>query len=346
MKKMILLFRIMLLAFLSSCSKEGESSAGTHNLSGNLFIQFTDEVSVYNLTDNKYTEKVAKVSLTNVLETYDVSWDTSKVLFTLDVKGFNHKRIVYRSISDPVTHQEVKTDGKNIHDFEYEWGDVRPLKAFISPNEKYIALEGQGYSDMPMIIIEADKDNEVGRCNPSNVKYYDWGKPVWTLDNTLYVQVGNSVYKMSPADGYKTYQKVCSADGGGSYRVNPQGTKFVYCKDKHLWLCDIDGSNRQQITTSTTYDWASWDGEGFPTFSPDGKYIAFTSRGSRGMAWSDHDYPDGSWVGAVGGKFGYISVIPANGKLYNLDDKNSGAISLTRSGNRGIPCDGHLVWRR
>ncbi|MFJ1438779.1 hypothetical protein ACILPE_03445 [Capnocytophaga canimorsus] len=64
------------------------------------------------------------------------------------------------------------------------------------------------------------------------------------------------------------------------------------------------------------------------------------------MAWSDHDYPDGSWVGAVGGKFGYISVIPADGKLYNLDDKNSGAISLTRSGKRGIPCDGHLVWRR
>ncbi|WP_212923831.1 TolB family protein [Capnocytophaga cynodegmi] len=342
---MILLFRIMLLAFLSSCSKESESSAGAHNLNGNLFIQFTDEVSVYNLTDNKYTEKVAKVSLTNVLETYDVSWDTSKVLFTLDVQGFNHKRIVYRSISDPVTHQEVKTDEKNIHDFEYEWGDVRPLKAFISPNEKYIALQGQGYSDMPTIIIDAHKDNEVGRCDPP-AGYNDWGKPVWTLDNTLYVQVGNSVYKMSPDDGYKTYQKVCSADGGGSYRVNPQGTKFAYYKDKHLWLCNIDGSNRKQITTSKTYDWASWDGEGFPTFSPDGKYIAFTSRGSRGMAWSDHDYPDGSWVGAVGGKFGYISVIPADGKLYNLDDKNSGAISLTRSGNRGIPCDGHLVWRR
>ncbi|ATA88776.1 hypothetical protein CGC58_02965 [Capnocytophaga stomatis] len=345
MKKRISLLGIILFAFLVSCAKESELSVGTQNLSGNLFIQFTDGVSVYNLTDNKYTEDVAKVSLTQVLQTYDVSWDTSKVLFTLDVQGFNHKRIVYRNISDPVTHQEVKTDGKNIHDFEYEWGDVRPLDAFISPNEKYIALEGQGYSDMPTIIIEADKDKEVGRCDPP-AGYNDWGKPVWTADNVLYVQVGDAVYKMSPDDGYKTYQKVCSADGGGSYRVNPQGTKFVYYKDKHLWLCNIDGSNRKQITTSKTYDWASWDGEGFPTFSPDGNYIAFTSRGSRGMAWSDHDYPDGSWVGAVGGKYGYISVIPADGNLYNLDDKNSGAISLTRSGNRGIPCDGHLVWRR
>lgn len=344
MKKIFLLINVVLVSFLASCSKESGSDVGTHNLNGNLFVQFTDEVSVYNFNDNKYTEKVAKVSLTTVLETYDISWDTSKVLFTLDVKGFNHKRIVYRSINDPVTQQEVRTDGKNIHDFEYEWGDVRPLKAFISPNEKYIALQGQGYSDMPTIIIESDKDKEVGRCDPP-AGYNDWGKPVWTSNNVLYVQVKDAVYRMTPDDGYKTYQKVCSTDGGNGYKVNPQGTKFVYRKDKHLWLCNIDGSNRQQITTSITRDWASWDGEGFPTFSPDGKYIAFTARGSRGMAWSDHDYPDGSWVGAVGGTYGYLAVIPADGKLYNLEDKNSGAISLTRNGNRGIPCDGHLVWR-
>ncbi|GIJ97034.1 hypothetical protein CAPN001_16030 [Capnocytophaga stomatis] len=345
MKKRILLLGIILFAFLVSCAKESESSEGTQHLKGNLFIQFAGDVAVYNLTDNKYTEKVAKVSVGEALQTYDVSWDTSKVLFTLDVVGLDRKRIVYRSIKDPVTQQEVRTDGKNIHDFEYEWGDVTTLDAFISPNEKYIALEGQGRSDMPTIIIDAHQDNEIGRCDPP-AGYNDWGKPVWTADNVLYVQVGDAVYKMSPDDGYKTYQKVCSADGGGSYRVNPQGTKFVYYKDKHLWLCNIDGSNRKQITTSKTYDWASWDGEGRPTFSPDGNYIAFTARGSRGMAWSDHDYPDGSWVGAVGGKYGYISVIPADGNLYNLDDKNSGAISLTRSGNRGIPCDGHLVWRR
>ena len=344
-KKIFSLLIIIGLVTLSNCSKEGDAgSSNVNGLSGTLFIEFAGDVSVYNLTDSKYTEKVTQVSTSSLLETYDVSWDATKVLFTLDVSGFNHKRIVYRSINESVVPYDVKNDGKNLHDFEYEWGDVSKLNAFISPNEKYIALQGQGYSDMPLIIIEAGRDKEIARCEPNNVYYYGWGKPVWTADNTLYVQISDVMYRMSPTNNYQP-QALFQTGDAGFFRVNSQGTKFVFRKNKHLWLCNIDGSNAVQITTSKTYDWADWDGEGSPTFSPDGKYIAFTARGSRGMAWSDHDYPDGSWVGAVGGKFGYLAVIPADGKLYNLDDKSSGAISLTKSGNRGVACDGHLVWR-
>ncbi|MDO5105592.1 hypothetical protein [Capnocytophaga sp.] len=343
--KIFLLLVSVLFVSCMGCSKSDGSEGGNlHGLSGTLFIEFAGDVSVYNLSANKFTENVTQVSSSALLETYDVSWDASKVLFTLDVSGFNHKRIVYRDIKASVAPLDVKNDGNNIYDFEYEWGDVRSLRAFISPNEKYIALQGQGYSDMPLIIIESNKDKEIARCEPNNVRYHDWGKPFWTLDNVLYVQIADVMYRMAPTNNYQP-EAIFKTGDAGVFRINPQGTKFVFRKDKHLWLCNVDGSNPVQITTSKTYDWADWDGEGLPVFSPDGKYIAFTARGSRGMAWSDHDYPDGSWVGAVGGKFGYLAVIPADGKLYNLDDKNSDVISLTKNGSRGIPCNGHLVWR-
>lgn len=348
MKKFFLPIIAAALSACTACSKDsGDLGGSMHDLKGNLFIQFAGEVSVYNLTDNKFTENVAEVSVSDLLETYDISWDARKVLFTLDVlpRNYDVKRIVYRDINASVVGRDVRSDGNNMRDFLYEWGSISSLHAFISPNEQYIALQGQGFSDMPTIVIASDRDQELGRCNPSGVGYHEWGKPVWAADNTLYVRNGDAVYRMRPSNNFQPEKLFNVLNGSSRYSVNPQGTKFVFRMNKHLYMCNIDGSGVTQITKGTTYDWADWDGEDHPTFSPDGKYIAFTARASRGMAWSDHDYPDGSWVGVVGGKYGYVAVIPADGNLYDLDNKNSGAISLTQQGNHGIPHNGHLVWR-
>ncbi|RIK45069.1 MAG: hypothetical protein DCC58_07420, partial [Chloroflexi bacterium] len=68
--------------------------------------------------------------------------------------------------------------------------------------------------------------------------------------------------------------------GAGDPRVSPDGTTILYALgtvDKetkkpsaHLWLCDIDGSNRRQITQSGTAN-------GGGRWSPDGRSIAFVS---------------------------------------------------------------------
>lgn len=52
--------------------------------------------------------------------------------------------------------------------------------------------------------------------------------------------------------------------GIGYLTVNPQGNKFAFRKNKHIWMCDIDGSNLQQITTGYTSDIISYDGESSP----------------------------------------------------------------------------------
>lgn len=339
---------LVLSLFLVSCRGDDEGG-GTHGLKGTIFTHFAGEVSVYNLTDNKFTEKVARVSASNLLKSYDISWDGKEVLFTGGKKStydFNHRRIIYRDINLSVNSNDVLNDGKNIHDFYYEWGDLKDLDAFISPNKQYIALQGIPSSDMPTIVIRADRDVELGRCNPPGVGYHLWGKPVWAADNTLYVRNGDGVYRMRPSNNFRPEKLFTPFPNSGRYSVNPQGTKFVFRMNKHLYMCNIDGSGVTQVTKSRTYNWANWDGDDHPVFSPDGKYIAFTTRASVGTAWTwdDRDQPDG-WTGVQGGKFGYIAVIPADGKLYDLNASNSGVIPLLKTNKQGIPHSGHLVWR-
>lgn len=184
---------VMSLLACTGCGKdEGSGGGGTHGLTGTIFTHFAGEVSVYNLTENKFTEKVARVSASNLLKSYDISWDGKEVLFTGGKKStydFDHRRVIYRDINLSVNSNDVLNDGKNIHDFYYEWGDLKDLDAFISPNKQYIALQGIPSSDMPTIVIRADRDVELGRCNPSGVGYHLWGKPVWAADNLSLIHI-------------------------------------------------------------------------------------------------------------------------------------------------------------
>jgi Tol biopolymer transport system component len=55
----------------------------------------------------------------------------------------------------------------------------------------------------------------------------------------------------------------------------PDGQNIVYASDYNIWLMNIDGTNKRQLTTTGM--------EYYPSFSPDGHYILFSS------------YRDGNW---------------------------------------------------
>lgn len=338
----------------TSCSKDndlfGENGKKTTNLPGSIYWYFAGDVGYMEFASGKSSLNMMKMGPgSSFYDSYDISWDNKKVLLTMDAEdtyNFDERRFVLRDKNLKLDFSSLK-QGNNIFDITYEWGDIKSTKACISPNEKYLALDAQHFSDMPVTIIDAKTGNLVSNWQVPGVSFLNYGLPVWSADNTLYFRIANSVYKSGPSDGYQSAPKVFSLEGISFVTVNPQGTKFVFRKNKHLWMCNIDGSDLKQITTSYTMDFIDYDGEKRPTFSPDGKYIAFTGAARRGTPWSDHDYPDGSWVSVTGGKFGYIVIIPADGKLYDLEDKNSGAIWLRKPGSEthGIACSDHLIWR-
>lgn len=339
MKKIMII--IITISILISCGFKSKPS-------GIIYVEFGGNVGYYDFSKQKFIEKKwTSMGAGNLYDDFHISWDNKKILLTLDAEGsfnFDERRYLLRNIKDDFKYKKL-SDGKNIFDKIYTWSDISYMEAAISPDEKYIAISAQHFSELPLTIIDTSTGKEVSQWVDESVGFLYYGKPVWTNDNTLYFRIGKTLYKSGPSDGYKKAVKLLEVGNASYITVNPQGTKLAFRKNKHLWIADIDGRNLKQITTSEVAGITDYEGESMPVFSPDGKYIAFTSNGKRGAAWSDHDYPDGSYVSATGGKFGYLAVIPADGKLYDLRKKNNGVIILKNSDGFNIPSTKVPIWR-
>jgi Tol biopolymer transport system component len=104
--------------------------------------------------------------------------------------------------------------------------------------------------------------------------------------------------------------------------VSADGERIAFIKNSHVWTMNIDGSNAQQLTAS-----GGDNAESFPTWSPDGKYIA---------CWSYKTFEKSYYTS--------IAVVPS---------KTSGPIKLTneakvwprdKEGNRVSGGSHQLIW--
>lgn len=354
--KPLLLFGLSVVVVPISCGKDDtlatNNEAFTQNLPGTIYFEW-DGINSYALNSQKIT-KISTASISSGWYSgYDVSWDGKKMLFVIDPKNssnYDWERLVLRQNDNPPYNQFSKFDNGNIFDVMYEKYDWKiVLKAYVSPNEKYVATAPNPIFDAGIDIVDVSTGKEISSFSRNNAGGKAIGRPFWLSTGDLCFLLGNNLYVSKSSENFETANALLQLNEPVNYvAVNPQGTKIVFRREnKHLWMCDIDGSNLRQITTCKTYDAIKSDGENTPVFSPDGNYIAFTAATQSGVPLSNHDFLDGSWVAAVGGGFGYIVVIPADGKLYDLNDINSGAIWLREPGNnkRGIPSSGTLVWR-
>lgn len=347
MKKKILIIEAFILGLIIIFSFGSGAGGGP---SGIIYTEFAGEMGYFDFDTKKFAEKISRMgSASSRYDAFDISWDNKKILLTMDVDGglnFDERRYLLREIKKGFKDYDKVNSGGNIFDGIIEWESISNLDAYISPDENYIAISSQHFSDLPITIIDTRTGKIVSQWEDEKVNFLEYGKPVWTADNTLYFRIGSYLYKCSPQSGYKTATKILQLkEGASNVSVNPQGTKIVFTVDRHIWMSDIDGNNLKQITTSKTVEGLSSGGEGLPIFSPDGKYIAFSSQGTTGTLLVN-EFFDGSFVSAVGGKFGYLTIIPANGKLYDMDKGNSDVMIVkgAKSGNR-IPLTTTPVWR-
>ena len=100
-----------------------------------------------------------------------------------------------------------------------------------------------------------------------------------------------------------------ATDSALFFQWSPDGEEIVYGADADLWLLDVESGESQNLTDNDRWDL-------MPTWSPDGDWIAFTSR-----PLLPNESKTGSMQGAWGGA---LAVIGANGAHFRiLDDEGN-----------------------
>lgn len=343
------LFSIIALALFvscSACSKEsvhiGENNQTVKNLPGAIYFQFAGKYGYIRFGENKFVEAYAMKSDFGKI---DISQNGKNILLvtTKGISGTDHQRIVYRELSPSIAYTTL-SDNNNIFSFKYQWRNIgigSGTQCYISPNEKFIAINAESSGNHPITIVRAGEDETVESFRDANVSLRNHKIIGWTADNSLIVNVDGSIFKINEAGNWEPngLLKIPSLHA----TINPQGTKVVFRAEKHLFMCNTDGSDVRQITQSKTIESLTEDGERLPVFSPDGRYIAFSTK-AIGAAASWENPIDGSVVG-TGSHYGYLAIIPADGKLYDMDSKNSGVIFPVNAKNKLIAVDGESFWK-
>src|SRR5699024_5216166 len=109
--------------------------------------------------------------------------------------------------------------------------------------------------------------------------------------------------------------------------VSPDGEKIAFRGGNHIWMMNSDGSSLRQITTSGEIETCC-------CFSPDSKYLLIGTNYNDALNF---------------GEFWDLTIIPADGKKYNVDFNNNPddeVIFLKEDGNwRDHQAgDGYAVW--
>lgn len=344
--KFLYLLGLFMLVSCISCSKEALSAENdkpqTINLPGTIYFHFAGRYAYINFTENRYVNEFAN---TKNFGKIDVSPNGKNILLisTKGISGTDHQRMIYRPFEGSVSAETI-SDGKNIFDFKYQWRNIgigSGTRSYISPNGKFIAVSAESSGNHPITIIKAGRDETVATFRDDAISLREHKIIGWTNDNSLFVNVAGNIYKVNETNDWEPQGLMRMPSTHAA--VNPQGTKLVFRAEKHLFMCNTNGSDVQQITTSKTMESIPEDGERLPTFSPDGKYIAFSAK-TTGAAASWENPIDGSVVG-TGSSYGYLAIIPADGKLYDLDAPRDGIVYPRSSDNKLIAVDGEFFWR-
>jgi Tol biopolymer transport system component len=172
-------------------------------------------------------------------------------------------------------------NAKSLLDFSDGWFGGYMYGVKLSPDGQYIAAGITSYGDYKIkndAVVIFDLERKI--VAQFNQKY----QPDWTPDGRV-VMAGSLLSESVDGKVYtkeagifisnKDFTSVKRIDPGfdepapANVAVSPNGEKVAFIKNTHVWVMDLDGSNARPITAS-----GGDNAESFPTWSPDGKYIA------------------------------------------------------------------------
>ena len=195
-----------------------------------------------------------------------LGWPSYEI-YVMEVDGNNQRRLTDNDFYD--THPSWSPDGKRI--------------AFVSDrDEHFIDNNPRGLPNYEIYVMDADGGNQQNLTNNPNSD----SLPSWSPD-------GKRIAFVSDRDGNREIY-VMDSDGNNQRRLtdndfhdahpswSPDGKRiaFVSWRDGHfigegglsseIYVMDADGKNTRRLTNNRKTDWS-------PSWSPDGKWIAFAS---------------------------------------------------------------------
>jgi WD40-like Beta Propeller Repeat len=277
----------------------GGGSAGPINggLTGNMYFQFSGNTFSVDLATGKTTRLIYSVPKTAVSpsgtykissENFDLSADGTTLYF---VDGYITDRV-----TDGVIAVDIKSGvGKIVFELsDYTvWNEIRQ-----SPDGKKFAM----VHDKNGVYIFDELGNIIARYAKSDGAF---NSIAWTSDNRL-LYSNDGIYLTNPGD-LKNASRVSTTYASG-ISINPANTKIAYSWGSHIWTMDISGNNVQQVSTGDNAEFRT-------RWSPDGQHIVFKSE----------VYGTNASPGFVStGNIYYLTVVPADGKLYTFKKKETG----------------------
>ena len=209
----------------------------------------------------------------------------AQITFVSNRDGHVHPRLgwptydIYVMDADGGNQQNLTNDPNN--DWDPSWSPDGKRIVFTSDRDGHFDMPG-GLPNDEIYVMDADGGNPQNLTNDPN---NDWD-PSWSPDGKRIVfsseRDGNYELYVMDANG-KNQQRLTDNDfydRGPSWSPDGKRIAFISKREGHfigefglsyeIYVMDADGKNTRRLTNNRKNDWN-------PSWSPDGKWIAFTS---------------------------------------------------------------------
>jgi len=306
------------LLLLFSCSKKNDTGpdGNNHLGSGSVFYDWSEGQGLavtYKLDLNSAVRSKA-LTYNADRHAWDISRDGTKMIQSVaDPNDYDGEIYRISNMGNGQTISEFKKKGTELSSF------TEPL---FSPDMSLIAVPPTFDRGLLILNTQGQLLKEIVTIGGNKIK----GHICWMPDKSIMCTVGNTVYRLNNSYTYGDVVVNLNFDDWNHVTASYDGSKVAFAADKHIWLMNADGGNMKQVTTSNNE-------EGYPAFSPDGKYLLI------GTDYVGESNAIERWQ---------LTIIPADGRQYNVNDGTDNRViqvKLKNSESTQELCNNIMEWR-